>query len=232
MKKTIGFFIAIIFLFFAVVSVTGCNYFRKISEDIHSRKIAANFDYGTWTGSTYTNKFFGFSITVPEDWYINEKEEVKAYVQTAREADYVDKDVMKKMSSVDDITNACLFYVTQYTEEETIDKGCSNPAFMLTALNHSGVSQEMIRAQYLDIFREQCKKAMPSTVFHPETTKTIGSVEFTSLESEMDNQGITVYREHLICLKNNFILQFVIAWLEPSEKEQLDKIMSTLTWDK
>ncbi|MCL2347878.1 MAG: hypothetical protein FWC50_06395, partial [Planctomycetaceae bacterium] len=63
--------ITVVFLFFTLVTTTGCPPSRKIPKD---------FDYGNWTGSTYKNDFFGFSITVPESWHIFGKEKMKTLI--------------------------------------------------------------------------------------------------------------------------------------------------------
>ena len=66
--------IAVVVLLLAVISVPGCN-------RANSRKIPKDFDYGTWTGTTYRNDFFGFSITVPEGWHVTGSDGMKTMIQ-------------------------------------------------------------------------------------------------------------------------------------------------------
>ena len=58
----------------------------------------------------------------------------------------------------------------------------------------------------------------------------IGGREFASINIEFVIYGITTYQEILICVVNDFALQFYISWLDDSEKEQLDAIINTLKW--
>ena len=177
--KKICFFAAVVFLFAAAVCVTGCN----------PRKIPANFDYGSWTGSTYRNDFFGFSISVPKDWHIAGKEEMKALTQESQNMDFVNKEEMKKMAKIAEITTAKLFMASRYTDEEAAKKEGGNPNIAVVAENlaASGVTD---RAKYVSLARQNIKQTVPGAVIKSETTKMIGGREFSSMNIELNIQGV------------------------------------------
>jgi len=222
MKK---FSLITVFLFFTVVMVTGCTPSRKIPKD---------FDYGSWTGSTYKNDFFGFSITVPESWHIFGKEKMKTLIQEGmkktQDANLVNEIEMKKMAKSAEITSASLFLVIRYLNEEVIEKKVSNSSITLGAENLSLPGKKIDRAKYVDLFRQNLAKAMPGAVIKTETSKMLGGREFTSLNIEYERHGIHIYEEYLICLKNDFAVLFSLTWTDDSDKKQLDAVMETLAW--
>jgi hypothetical protein len=208
-----------VLLLVTVFHTTGCG----------SRKIPADFDYGNWTGSTYQNDFFGFSITVPEDWHIMEKEEMTAVRQSTPDADFVNKEKMKEVAELADITVADLFSAKRYTTEEAATKeGISNTFIVARAENLPSLITT--REQYVELTRQVIVEISPNMVIKSETDTSIGGMEFSSLKTELHVDGICIFQETLICLKSGFCLFFHLTWSDDSEKEQLDAIMATLKW--
>ena len=220
--KKIWFTMPVVFLFFAVISLPGCDNPRKIPKD---------FDYGTWTGSTYKNDFFGFSITMPENWHIANKEEVKALMQEGQEAEFFNKDEVKKITKKAEITTANLFFASRYTTEQSIEEEVFNPNINLVVENLASAGNKIDRAKYVKIFRQNITKMAPGSQIKSETTKTLGGKEFTSLLLEINTEEFTFYIESLVCLEKNFAFAFALIWFDDEEKEQLDAIMATLKWE-
>ena len=198
----------VVAILFAVVTMPGCNKSRKIPKD---------FDYGSWTGSTYRNDFFGFSITVPEDWHIAGKEEMKALLEDAEA----------------DASTAGLFYTARYSADDFMknENEDFNPNIVLIVENLSLPGRKIDTTKYVSLYRKNLSPAMPGHAIQSETNKTIGGQEFTSLQSQSNFEGIHISQEHLICVKNNYAVIFVLTTLDDSEKPQLDDIMATLKWD-
>jgi len=222
MKKITPALVAV--LLFTVISMPGCNKTRKIPKD---------FDYGTWTGSTYRNDFFGFSITVPEGWYVSGEAEMKSIMKEGQALleDVTNKAEMKKQMKMADISTANLFMAARYSTEKAIELEESNPNIVLIAENLASVGQKTDRAKYVNLLRQNLTKSMPGVVIKSETTKSIGGQEFTALQIQFSTQGILISQEHLVCVKNNFAVIFGLTALDDSEKKQLDDIMATLKWD-
>ena len=225
MKKfTITLVIAMLLI--AVVSLTGCNKSRKIPN-----AIPTNFDYGSWIGSTYRNDFFGFSITVPNDWHIAGKEDMKAMIQDAQDMDIWNKDELERQKKIAGETTANLFFVARFTDEEAMEKEVFNPNINLTVENVSLPGKQIDQASYVNILRQNLSKALPGLVIKSQTNKTIGSQEFTSLQLQFSIEDVFIFQESLICMKNGYAMLFVMTNIDDSEKQQLDDIMATLKWD-
>jgi len=213
-------------LLYAVVSVPGCDKSRKIPN-----KIPTNFDYGSWTESTYRNDFFGFSVTVPKNWHISGQEEIKAIIEEGKNLDFMNKKEAEKQLKIAEVTTANLFMVARYTEEESMEKEESNPNIVLAAENISLPGKKIDHTQYINIYRQNLPKSIPSLVIKSQTNKMIGGQEFTSLQMQFTLEGMTISQEHLICVKNGFAILFGLTFLDDSDKQQLDDIMATLKWD-
>ena len=222
-KHQIYILLIVVFLFNIVVFDFG--FFK-------SRKMPKDFDYGRWSGSTYKNNFFGFSITFPNDWHIAGEEEIKARVQAVQNEDFVvDKDRMKKIIKSMGITNALLIYAARYTEEEAIEKEVCNLTFGLMVVNLSNDGIKYDLAEYVKAYRQKIGKSISGVTVKSENKKMIGGREFASMKIEFVMHGIPTYQEHLIYVKNDFALVFLVGWLDDSDKEQLDAIMNTLKWE-
>ena len=211
----------------AIVTMPGCNKPRTIPN-----KIPTDFDYGSWTGSTYRNDFFGFSITVPENWYVSGKEEIKALIETGRDVlDISSNEEIARQAKIADVTNANLFFTARYSNEEAAEREVSNPNIILIAENLSSLGKKIERGEYVTAVRQNLSKTIPGVIFKSQLSKTIGGREFTSLQVQFNIEETTVYQEQLICLKNDFALLFGLTTLDDSEKPQLDDVMATLKWD-
>ena len=226
MKRiTIAFVVTV--LLFAVVTMPGCNKPRTIPN-----KIPTDFDYGSWTDSTYRNDFFGFTITVPENWYVSGKEDMKAIIEAGRDVlDISSNEEMAKRAKIADVTSANLFFTARYSNEEAMEREISNPNIVLIAENLSSLGKKIERAEYVIAMRQTLSKTLPGVVIKSQTNKTIGGQEFTSLQVQINVEGTAISQEHLVCLKNDFALLFGLTTLDDSEKPQLDDIMATLKWD-
>ena len=225
MKKNI-LTIAIIVFLIAIIFVPGCN-------KANSRKIPKDFDYGTWTGTTYRNDFFGFSITIPEGWHVTGSDGMKTAIHEAQDllGDAINQSEMEKMVKISDITTANLFLVSRYSDEQAMELEAFNPNIGLFAENLGEAGKRIDQAKYVSLFRQNLTKAIPGIVFKSETNKTIGGLEFTSVQTQFTIQEILISQEHLVCLKNGFAITFVLSTLEESEKSLLDDIIATLKWD-
>ena len=118
--------------------------------------------------------------------------------------------------------NSCLF-----AAEEAEDRG-SGKANIIT--DATSFPERISLTELAQEFRERVEKT-DSTVALSETKKMIGGFEFVSLKSDHDVQGVRVHQETLACVKNNTALWFTYSWFDLEQKQQLDNIMSTLTWD-
>ena len=168
---------------------------------------------------------------MPQDWHIVGDEEYQVRRQEMLDADFVNKDKMKKSIKNMDITTAKLIYAMRYTEEEAMGKEGFNSSFLLMAenLSHDGIKYDL--AEYVKVYRQKIGRAVHGVTVKSENKKMIGGREFASVIIGLETHGITLYQEHLIHVKNDFALLFFLGWLDDSDKEQLDSIMDTLKWD-
>jgi len=216
--------LAVVMLLLAVVSMPGCK--RKIPN-----AIPKNFDYGSWTDTTYRNDFFGFSISAPKNWTISGQEEIKAIMDEAQKMDFVNQKELEKQRKIADVTSANLFFAKRYTDEEALELEEFNPNLMLLVENISLPGKKIDLAQYVVICRQNLQKSVPSLVIKSQSNKKIGGQDFTSLQIQMTVEGVPISQEHLICLKNGFALLFGLTYMDDSDKKQMDDIMATLKWD-
>ena len=168
-------------------------------------------DYNSWNGKSFRNDFFGFSLNIPKNWHV---EKMRFSPELFKES-----------------TNSfmILFIASRYDIEEAINKKLKFPVITLEAekiTNYETNLVEYIERHNADIFRRTS-----SVIFQPVTEREIGGKHFTSLNSEIPIIGHNAKREILLSHDKGFALRFTLYWQEDSEKQELDKILSTLKWD-
>ena len=204
-----------------VFYTVGCTDDRRLP-------LPADFDYGSWVGSTYRNDFFGFSITVPEDWYISEIARTESFIrEDMPDAVFVNRDKAKEIREELNTTYAVLFHILRYSREEAERKNVINPNIVLMVESVGRID----RSEYVEKSRQNLSELIPSVIVKSETNKILGGKEFMSLEYEFVVQGISLRAENLISMGNGFALNFTLVAVDSIGKELLDNIMATLVFD-
>ena len=214
-----------------VGGIAGFNSVRREGRAaITERSIPEKFDYGTWTDNTYRNGFFGFSFSVPENWFVADDGEIAMIFNLAKNAVEAGNKDLRKIMNVAEITTANMIFTSRHSPTEAaIMEIPSNPNIVLTAENLNKVKIDL--ARYAKLNRQNYLKIMPGAVIKNESVKNIGGKRFASKESEFEAFGMMIRQKCLILVENGFGLVFSMTFFNDDEERLLDAIMETMVWE-
>lgn len=195
----------------------GCR--KKASEEI---------DFGTFSNSVYTNKYFGVTVTIPPEWNIQSQESQQRLMKTGARIMAGDDKNFKAIVKASELQTVNLFTV------------CEHPLGAPVPFNSSLLGMaEMVRElpgikrgkDYLFQMRKtmeggQIQFSFPKDVYSEQ----LGEVEFDVLDSEMKYSGKTIKQKYYSTIKKGYALCFILSFGTADEEVALRKILDTVAF--
>ena len=190
-----------------------------------------NFDYGQVTKNTYSNEFFGLKIALPSNWIVQSKEQTEQIANVGKEMVAGDDKNLKAAITASEINSANLLAVFKYEVGSAVNY---NPSFMLVAenlQNFPGIKNgrdylfqtvKLLKQSQLkyDVIDEDFKKVM------------INGQEFYLMNCELTYMGITMNQLYYCTIQNGFCISAVISFVDDEQKNELEKIINAMTFNK
>jgi len=176
---------------------------------------------GTIEGDTYTNQYFGFSLTIPEGWYIASREELALLLAAA--ADILSGD----------------------TEGETIDLE-SQQIIPLFFFNQTGTNAKMVClaqniAEYASLIKDArsfmniqiqgIKAQGMDMTFDDVEVIDIDGQEIASVSGVQTFAGIEIRQTMYAFMKDGFAVVFTLSSFTDEEARLLADMMSSLSFN-
>lgn len=161
-------------------------------------------DPGSLTGSTYTNKYFGLSITVPSGWQVQDSAYKKQLSEKGKELVTSDNQNTKSEleKAVDNVLN--LLSTTQYPPGTS---GVLNSSFICGAEKVPGIKTD---DDYMLALKNTLPYSqVPQTITRDVHTEQIGGVPFLVIELQTKMTGVTVNEKYCAHLIKGYVLFFI-----------------------
>jgi hypothetical protein len=188
------------------------------------KKAADEFDFGTVENSVYRNKYFGFVITLPSDWNIQDEESRRQIMNTGAKALAGDE----KNPTVSELQTANLLTAFKHP------LGSKVPVNSSIACVAERVSQEpsIKRGRdYLAYSRKVVEASRAAVSFAKGiSTETLGGREFDVMHVKMSLAGKTIQQEYYATIIKGYALVFVISYATEEDKATLKSVLDSLTW--
>jgi hypothetical protein len=181
----------------------------------------AGLDYGQVSGSSYTNNFFRFRLTIPFGWRVQEQEV---------------KDMLQK-------TGRDLIQTDNPQANAQMDKSISNTVNLLTVFKYAvGASPEfnaslicgaewlpnpsLSASQYMTSAKTVLERSQQGQYnFKPLTRETVGGAEFIVMEVEMAS---SVRQKYYAAIKNDYALFFVLTYASDEDEAVLRQALRSI----
>ncbi len=196
------------------------------------------FDYGKIENGTYSNDFFNFNITLPEDWYIQSKDNIVDKVKNIykdRELTGNSQNLQKSIEKIkpSTIKKVVLLNLFRYNIDSTVD---FNQSFSVAALNlkndpNTKSGKDCIN-QIIEASNSHSVKR--TTKGEPKLTK-IGSLDFYEITMEIEiNQIVndTVKQRYCACVINGFNFLIIMTYITDEQLSELNEVLATTTFNK
>lgn len=188
------------------------------------------FDYGTVTGTTYSNSFFGFTVSLPADWYVMDRAEIDRVQQLGAEA-IPNRSLKKELTKAMDVQNAILLMVQGY--EPGMGEGF-NPNFQIVSENLSRYPNIKTGEQYL----QQALKTLGmtgmsyATLDVPIGRTDIGGRVFHKIALEVMLGEGSLTQEMYAVVRDGFALAAVLNYVDEEQRAVLYSMLGTLRFDE
>jgi len=189
------------------------------------REIPSDFDYGKVENNTYTNDFFGYSLEIPEEWFVQDDATKKALSEEGVKAlgsEKIAKTVKAAQISTANLLMASEFDIATYTNSDVI-----NSNFTIVVEN-LGMASTMVKdgKDYLDSSRKQFTQNNVPIVINSETeTMKIDGKTFHYFDGVLTMQGVKINQRYMATIIKGFGFLYVATY---GTDNQLEKLMDVL----
>jgi hypothetical protein len=182
-------------------------------------------DSGVVSSDRYSNKFFGFSIAVPEEWDVQTKDQTKIIQDAGKEEiRSSNKELAAEIDSLEDGIQQLLTVFKYEVDTATI----FNPSLVIMSEKLPQVASSFDERSYLALTRSQLSSTgLYETIDDQIITQNIGGREFFILKvTASKEQQIT--QEFYTSLTKGYALILIISYSGKEERNELKKIVSSL----
>lgn len=190
-----------------------------------------DFDYGSVENGNYINSYFDFELKVPIDWVVQSQEQIDGISELGKELVAGDDKNMKAMLTAAEINSANLLAVFQYEVGSAVEY---NPNFMLVAENLKNAPGIKTGGDYLFQTRKLIKQSQLQYEYIDETFKKeiIGTQEFYVMSLSINYMGLNIKQQYYSTIKNGFCISAIIAFVNDEQKNDLEKVISSIKFQK
>jgi predicted small lipoprotein YifL len=182
--------------------------------------------FGTVEGSTYTNEFFGFSMAIPEGWYIASREEFAQLMETTEEfleSDFEDARAILESQEIIPLLFAAVN--DPFTYQGT------NPNINIMAQNISKYASLIKDARsFLNIQIQGMKAQGMDMTFEDVEVINIDGKEVARVNGVQTFAGIDINQTLCVFLHDGFAVLFALSSFSEEEARQLEDVISGVTF--
>lgn len=180
-------------------------------------------DLGSVTGSTYANKYFGLTLTIPAGWSVQDAEVKKQMSEKGKEL--VTSDDPATKSELNAAVDKTLNLLT-VTERPIGSPGPSN-SMLICGAEPSGGRTEAV---YMLALKNTLKYSqVPITVKKDVYSEQIGGVAFSVIDFDTDYSGVIVSQKYYAHIVKNYVLFFIVLYQTPEQVKTLTETLKTVT---
>jgi len=195
--------------------LAGCG--KKANDEI---------DFGTINNSTYSNNYFGLTVTLPADWSVQDQEAQKRLMGMAGNLVAGDDKNEKALIKASELQTFNLFAAFKYPIGSPVP---ANPTVLALAEKVSQLPGIKQGKDYLYHVRQgvessQIKMTFPKDIYPQK----LGGVDFDVMDAQLAMNGKTVNEKYYCTIKKGYALTFIVAFesdqLDPAQQKFLDSV--------
>lgn len=205
----------------ALLPLCGCD---KIKEAIATSEI----DFGTITNSVYQNNYFGFSVTFPQDWSIQDQTEQRQLMVKGSHALYGDSSKGQAVLNAAALQVVNLFAVSQYPMGSHVE---FNSSILSMAERVRQAPDVKTGTDYLEHVKTQLASGRLAISYPGDIyTTQVGGKDFSVMELEMTTPKMTVRQKYYAAIMKGYALGFILSYSSDEQESSLQKILDTVTF--
>lgn len=176
-------------------------------------KADAVLNYGVQTGAVYDNDYFGLKVTLPEDWYIQSRDE-NAQIEQGGSA---------TPQSIESLQTIYLLWGFMHEPGSVVEY---NAGINIIAANLSQMEQGATPDDYLTELLANLAKIPNYTI----ADNTIADVKIGGITMRAGNgkttiDGIKISQQYLVVFRKGYAIQITTSWSNEVQRTQLSNIL-------
>ncbi len=201
----------------STILLSGCR--KKVTEEKASEEI----DLGIVINSVYKNKYFGFTITIPSDWSIQDQNSRQQMIDAGAKTFAGEDQNLKAAVNTSQLQTADLFTVTKYSLGSPVP---FNPNIVCVAECVDDMPEIKSGKDYLLNARKFLELGQMAYYFPREIfTEKLGDKEFDVLYAELTTAGIKVQQKFYAAIMKGYALVFIESFTNVEEESYLDNVL-------
>jgi hypothetical protein len=194
------------------------------AQSVSAPRAAETPDLGSVSGSTYTNKYFGLTLTLPAGWSVQDSIVKKQLSEKGKEL--VTSDDAATKSELNQAVDNTLNLLTAFehppgTSEQNamVICGAEKPAV--------GVKTD---ADYMLALKNTLKYAqVPITIEKEVYTEQIGGAAFSVIDFKTTYPGVVLNQKYYAHIVKDHVLFFIITYQTPEQLKTLQESLKSVT---
>lgn len=191
-------------------------------------KVEQPFDLGKLEGGAYSNDFFGFSMALPEGWFVLDADDKKKMVDKGRQV--VEEGVTEKKKALLEASLARTSILLS-TAKHKPGTPLPNPNAMFVCVAER-IPADLIKtgADYLSRgqYSSGGTAGMKKEPIGPVRAEKVGGVEFAVVELKLSLGSAVMMRRQYVRIMKGYALSLTYMYVDEADLKTLDELLGTV----
>ncbi|MNO64153.1 hypothetical protein D3C76_548770 [compost metagenome] len=211
-KKKMGLVTVILVLTMALV--TACGGAKK------------EVSLGKTTNGSYTNDYFGVSLSFPKEWTFQDEESLKKLMEQSREFIADGDDTKKKQLDLASLKTLNLLMASQYP----LDSGELGPSVVIVAEKVSLLQGVKTGKDYLEASKKFMMESQLPYNYKDFTTAKVGGKDMDVMQITIENGDLVVTQDYYSTIIDGYAFNMIFTYVDDEMKAATDKIVQSVSF--
>jgi hypothetical protein len=183
-------------------------------------------DAGTVRDSTYTNKYFGMQVHIPDSWQVQDNEATRALIERGRDLAVGDDKNLDAMIRASEQRSLTLLSVFKFAPGAPVD---FNPSFFCVVERIDGLPGIKKGSDYLFHVRKGLAASKIAPTFEKEIyDTTLAGGEFGVLETKLAVGKLEIRQKYYATILKGYALSFIVSYSSNEELRVQNEMLHSI----
>jgi hypothetical protein len=193
-------------------------------------KPAEKVDTGVIEGTTYSNKYFGMTLMIPDKWLAHSTDDTSSMRKAGADLIAGDNKGMKDKIEAEEANVVQLISISRYPLNYT---GGFNASLQCTAEKLGLLSGVSNSKDYIANFKKvmsQAQGQLKYTLGDDTYTQSIGGIDFTTLDVQGQIGQLSIDQKLCVSVMKGYALAFIITYASNDDLAVLDGVLKSVSF--